>query len=75
MFFQSGIIFTHEAVRDWERKLIAPPSPSLRKQQHGTAGKSWYVDETYGRIDGRWQYRQRAIDRDGHLVDVRLSET
>jgi transposase-like protein len=33
------------------------------------------VDETYMRVDGRWQYRYRAIDRDGNLIDVRLSDT
>jgi putative transposase len=27
------------------------------------------------RVDGRWQYLYRAIDRDGNLVDVRLSDT
>jgi putative transposase len=35
---------------------------------------SWYVDDTYIRVRGRWRYLYRAIDRDGALVDVRLSE-
>ena len=35
---------------------------------------SWYVDGTYIRVRGRWRYLYRAIDRDGALVDVRLSE-
>ena len=38
-------------------------------------GASWYVDETYVRVDGRWQYLYRAIDRAGNLVDVRLGDT
>ena len=33
-----------------------------------------YVDETYIRVHGRWKYLYRAIDRDGALVDVMLSE-
>ena len=37
-------------------------------------GPSWYVDETYIRVHGRWKYLYRAIDRDGALVDVMLSE-
>ena len=37
-------------------------------------GPSWYVDETYVRVHGRWCYLYRAIDRDGNLVDCRLSE-
>src|SRR5688500_1491254 len=75
MFLHRGIVFTHEAVRDWERKLVPLLSESLRKQRYGTVGASWYVDETYVRVDGRWQYLYRAIDRNGHLVDVRLSDT
>jgi putative transposase len=75
MFLQRGIIFTHEAVRDWEAKLAPLLSDVLRKRRHGTAGKSWYVDETDLRVQGRWCYLYRAIDRDGHLIDARLSDT
>jgi putative transposase len=75
MFLQRGIVFTHEAVREWERKLAPRLSATLRKRRHGTIGNSWYVDETYIRIQGQWRYLYRAIDRDGHLVDVRLSDT
>jgi putative transposase len=48
---------------------------TLRKRRYGTVGASWYVDETYVRVDGRWQYLYRVIDRDRNLVDVRLSDT
>jgi putative transposase len=75
MFLQRGIVFTHEAVRDWERKLAPLLSETLGKRRYSTVGASWYVDETYVRVGGRWQYLYRAIDRDGHLVDVRLSAT
>jgi transposase-like protein len=33
------------------------------------------VDETYIKVNGRWCYLYRAIDRTGALVDVMLSET
>jgi putative transposase len=75
MFLQRGIVFTHEAVQAWERKLTPFLLETLRKRRYGTVGKSWYVDEIYVRVDGRWQYLYRAIDRDGHLIDVRLSDT
>jgi putative transposase len=75
MFLHRGIVFTHEAVRDWENKLAPFLGEILRKRRDGTVGASWYVDETYVRVDGRWQYLYRAIDRDGNLVDVRLSDT
>jgi putative transposase len=62
-------------VREWEAKLAPLSGEALRKQRQGTAGQSWYVDETYVRVQGRWQHLYRAIDRQGRLVDVRLSDT
>jgi transposase-like protein len=46
-----------------------------RRRRRGKVGRSWYVDETYVKIQGRWCYLYRAIDTSGALVDVRLSET
>jgi len=40
----------------------------------GQNGRSWYVDETYIRVGGVWNYQYRAIDREGNLVDSLLSE-
>jgi len=75
MFFDRGVIFTHEAVREWEAKLAPVLSETLRKHRRGRVGRSWYTDETYLKVKGRWTYLYRAIDRDGNLVDVYLSET
>jgi putative transposase len=43
---------------------------------------SWYRGgklvrrrETYIRVQGRWCYLYRAIDRDGQLIDTRFSDT
>jgi putative transposase len=75
MFLQRGFVFTHEAVRDWEAKLVPLLSETLRKRRRGAAGNSWYADETYIRVQGRWCSLYCAVDRHGHLIDVRLSDT
>ena len=75
MFAIRGLIFTHEAIREWETKLAPFLTEELRKVRRGKVGKSWYTDETYLRVAGRWCYLYRAIDRAGNLVDVRLSES
>ena len=72
-----GIEVSHEAVRDWEAKLLPIMGDALRKRRHSTrrgADTSWYVDETYLKVRGRWTYLYRAIDRDGNLIDAMLSE-
>ena len=49
-------------------------SANLRAKRRGTAGRSWYLDETYIKVSGRWCYLYRAIDRDGDLLDSMLNE-
>jgi putative transposase len=75
MFLQRGVVLTHEAVRAWEITLRPCLTETLRRKRRGIIGHSWYVDETYLKVQGRWHYLDRAIDTDGSLVDVRLSET
>ena len=74
MFAVRGIVFSYEAVRDWEAKLTPALAEDLRRRRRGQVGRSWYVDETYIKVHGRWCYLYRAIDRSGALVDVMFSE-
>jgi putative transposase len=53
MFLQRGLIFTHEAVREWESKLAPLLRETLRRRCSGAVGKSWYVDETYVKVQGQ----------------------
>ena len=73
MFLDRGFTFTHEAVREWEALFAPMMTQYLRKRRRGKVGNSWYVDETFVKVNGKWHYLYRAIDRDGNLVDVRLS--
>ncbi len=81
MFLIRGIEFSYDRAakqidgRDWEAKLTPSLIDGLRRQRKGRIGRSWYVDETYIKFQGRWCYLYWAIDRSGALVDVRLSET
>lgn len=33
---------------------------------------SWKLDETYIKVKGKWCYLYRAIDKDGHTLDIQL---
>src|SRR3712207_2284135 len=77
MFLIRGIVFSHEAVREWEAKLAPALADELRQRRHGRGGarsRHWHVDETYLKVRGRWVYLYRAIDRGGNLIDTMLSE-
>ncbi|MEO0377740.1 MAG: IS6 family transposase [Cyanobacteria bacterium P01_A01_bin.17] len=73
-FLIRGFEFTHEAVRDWEERLLPHLTDQIREKRKGKVGKIWFVDETYVKVLGSWCYLYRGIDEDGNLVDVRLSK-
>src|SRR5215813_10915164 len=73
--YGSANSLTHEAVRDWEARFAPLLAERLRAQRRGRGGVSWYADETYGKVQGRWCYLSRAIDREGNLLDSMLSSS
>jgi len=75
IFHERGFQFSHESVRSWILRFTPMLVAELRKRRRGKAGLSWYVDETYIKVKGKWTYLYRAIDRDGGLVDTMLSKT
>ena len=74
MLLERGYQVTHETVRTWEASFAPLLSERLRAKRRGRIGSSWYIDETYVKVAGRWCYLYRAIDGDGQLIDSMLSE-
>ena len=72
-FLIRGFQFTHEAVRVWEERFLSHFTEQLRAKRKGKVGKIWCVDETYVKVSGVWCYLYRGIDKDGNLIDSRLS--
>ena len=46
MFAVRGMVFSYEAVRDWEAKLTPALAEELQRRRKGRVGRSWHVDET-----------------------------
>ena len=74
LLLQRGFEISHETIRAWEFRFTPVISDRLRTKRRGTVGVSWYLDETYIKVGGRWRYLYRAIDRAGNLLDSMLSE-
>ena len=66
---QRGVEVTHETIRAWEVRFAPLLADPLRAKRRGQAGGSWSLDETSGKVAGRWCSRDRAIDREGVLLD------
>jgi putative transposase len=74
LLLQRGFEISYESIRTWEFRFAPLVSDNLRNKRRGIAGRSWYLDETYIKVGGRWRYLYRAIDREGNLLDSMLSE-
>ncbi|MQF70532.1 IS6 family transposase [SAR202 cluster bacterium AD-812-D07_MRT_10900m] len=74
LLLQRGFVISCETIRAWEFRFAPMVSENLRSKRRGTAGVSWYLDETYIKVSGKWRYLYRAIDREGNLLDSMLSE-
>jgi putative transposase len=71
---QRGFEVSYETIRIWEFRFAPLVSENLRAKRRDVAGQSWYLDETYLKVSGRWRYLYRAIDGEGNLLDSMLSE-
>jgi len=64
-----GIIVTYETVRQWCLKFGQNFANELRRRAP-RRGDKWHLDEVYLSINGRWYYLWRAVDQDGHVLDI-----
>jgi len=69
-----GFYLSHQTVHNWTQTFGIELGLQLRQRRYGQAGQKWHVDSTYIYVEGRWCYFYRAIDKEGHLVDVYLSD-
>ncbi|MES1050035.1 IS6 family transposase [Bacillus thuringiensis] len=45
------------------------------KKKNKTTNPVWHLDETYIKVKGEWRYLYRAVDGDGHTLDIQLRRT
>jgi putative transposase len=64
-----GVILTYEAVRYWCRKFGQAYANQLRRRRP-RPGDKWHLDEVFLTIHGERHYLWRAVDQDGHTLDI-----
>jgi putative transposase len=64
-----GISLTYEAVRYWCRKFEQAYANALRHRRP-RPGDTWHLDEVSLTINGERHYLWRAVDQDGHILDI-----
>ena len=66
---ERGVMLTYEAVRYWCRKFGQTYANQLRRRRP-RPGDKWHLDEVFLTIHGERHYLWRAVDQDGHVLDI-----
>jgi putative transposase len=66
---ERGVLLTYEAVRYWCRKFGQAYANQLRHRRP-QPGDKWHLDEVFLTIHGERHYVWRAVDQDGHVLDI-----
>jgi len=69
---ERGLQADHTTVWRWVQRYGPEREQRIRRYLKPT-NKSWRVDETYVRVQGRWCYLYRAIDWAGATIEFLLS--
>jgi putative transposase len=69
LLFARGIIVTYEAIRKWCRKFGQQYANELRRRCP-KPDDTWHLDEVFLTINGERHYLWRAVDQDGHVLDM-----
>ena len=70
---ERGVTVDHVTVYRWVQRFTPEFIEAARFCRHAP-GNRWFADETYVKVAGRWTYLYRAIDQQGQVIDMLLSD-
>jgi len=69
MMLARGVTVSHETIRQWCVKFGQTYAKGLRRRRP-RPGDKWHLDEVFIKINGKTHYLWRAVDQDGHVLDI-----
>ncbi len=71
MLTERGVNVEHTSVYRWVQRCAPQMDKKLRWYWHNSTGaRTWHLDETYIKINGKWAYLYRAVDSKGNTLDL-----
>ncbi len=69
LMVERGVLLTYETVRNWCTKFGQGYANKL-KRRRPQLGDKWHLDEVFLSINGKRSYLWRAVDQEGHVLDI-----
>ncbi|MFF3159686.1 IS6 family transposase [Streptomyces sp. NPDC057910] len=69
LMLERGVVVSYETIRRWCGKFGQTYADALRRRRPRPGG-TWHLDEVFIRIQGVQKYLWRAVDTDGHVLDI-----
>ena len=69
MMLERGVQLSYETVRSWCTKFGQDYANKL-KRRRPQPGDKWHLDEVFLSINGKRSYLWRAVDQEGHVLDI-----
>ncbi|MEY9997286.1 putative transposase [Streptomyces sp. V4I8] len=69
LLFERGITVSYESVRAWCAGFGPAYARQLRRRQ-ARPGDKWHMDEVFIKVNGQMRYLWRAVDQDGNVLDI-----
>jgi putative transposase len=73
LLYERGITFSYESIRAWCATFGLEYAATLRRRA-ARPGDKWHLDELFIKVNGRMRYLWRAVDQDGNVLDVLVTD-
>ena len=71
MMIMRGANIDHSTLQRWVKRFTRLIDTRVRCRKKPVKG-SWCIDETYIKLNGKWVYLYRAVDKEGNTIDFLL---
>ncbi|MEU2718378.1 IS6 family transposase [Streptomyces sp. NPDC007205] len=73
LLFERGIQVSYEAIRLRCERFGPAYAAGLRRRQP-RPGDRWHPDEVFIKVNGRMRFLRRAVDQDGNVLDILVTD-
>ena len=73
LLFERGIVVSHQTVKIWNFRFGAMFADEIKKRRKKPT-RRWHIDEAHCKIEEQKHYLWRAVDSDGIVLDIFVSD-